>query len=105
MQPDVVLRLRLRTTAEGERKGPVFVNPGMHFGCPLVIERQYFDCRWLQGDRVLDLGYEHCVPVKFLSFALVAPLLAVGKEIQMWESGIFADGVFTEVCRDPDSQY
>ena len=81
MQPDVVLYLRLRTTAEGGRNGPVFINSGMHFGCPLVIDGQYFDCRWLVDGRALELGQEHDVPVKFLFFALVAPLLAVGKEI------------------------
>jgi len=56
MQPDAVLRLHLRTTAEGGRKGPVLVTPGMHFGCPLVIEDRYFDCRWLVEGRVLELG-------------------------------------------------
>lgn len=94
MQPDVVLRLRLRTTAEGGRNGPVFINPGMHF-----------DCRWLVDGRALELGHEHDVPVKFLSFALVAPLLAVGKEIQMWEGGVFADGVIADTCQTPDSRH
>ena len=105
MQPDVVLHLRLRTAAEGGRNGPVFINSGMHFGCPLVIDGQYFDCRWLVDGRALELGQEHDVPVKFLSFALVAPLLSVGKEIQMWEGGVFADGVITDICRTPDSQH
>ncbi|MBZ5796089.1 hypothetical protein K8353_38845 [Burkholderia contaminans] len=73
--------------------------------CPLVIDGQYFDCRWLVDGRALELGHEHDVPVKFLSFALVAPLLAVGKEIQMWEGGVFADGVITDICRTPDSQH
>ncbi|MDN7875966.1 hypothetical protein [Burkholderia aenigmatica] len=105
MQPDAVLRLRLRTTAEGGRNGPVLVNPGMHYGCPLVIEGQYFDCRWLVEGRTLELGHEHDVPIKFLSFALVAPHLAIGKEIQMWEGGVFADGVITDICRTPDSHH
>ncbi|WP_233829567.1 hypothetical protein [Paraburkholderia sp. ZP32-5] len=105
MQPDVVLRLRLRTTAEGGRNGPVFVNPGTHFGCLLVIEGQHFDCRWLLEGRHLKLGHEHNVPVKFLSFALVAPLLAVGKGVQMWEGKVFADGVITDICRTPDAEY
>ena len=105
MQPDVLLRLRLRTTAERGRYGPVFVNPGTHFGCPLVIEGRHFDCRWLLKGRLLELGHKHDVPVKFLSFAPVAPLLAVGKEIQMWEGKVFADGVITDICRTPDSQY
>lgn len=72
----------------------------MHFGCPLLIDGEYFDCRWLLDGRILELGHAHQVAVKFLFFALVASLLAVGKAIQMWDGRVIADGVITEVCKN-----
>lgn len=48
----------------------------------------YFKKVLVSSDTWGRSNHEHDVPVKFLSFALVAPLLAVGKETQMWGRGL-----------------
>jgi len=90
MQPDIVLEVRLRTTAEGGRQT---VLEGERYGCPLLVDGDAFDCRLLLAGRKFELGRTYEVPIKFLTRDLVLPRLYVGKSVQLWEGKIIGDGV------------
>ena len=85
MNHDAVIRVRLLTRAEGGRTIPV---SGKHFGCPLIIDDEYFDCRLILMDMELQLGLSYDVPVVFLDAATVMPKLKIGKQLSLWEGKI-----------------
>lgn len=90
--PDGTIKVRFKTTAEGGRRGPVVITDGFHYGCPLLIDSEYFECRLLVTNTTLELGVDYELPVKFLHPDLVMPLLAVGKPIVLWEGKEVATG-------------
>ena len=53
MQPDAVVEVRMNTTAEGGREGPV---RGPVYGCVMFVDGEGFDCRLMVGDEELRLG-------------------------------------------------
>lgn len=83
MKPDIYIKVRFKTSAEGGRKtsvkrkspsGPDF------YACPLIIDNKTYDCRLLIGDNEMELGKYYEVPVKFLDIDLALPSLSVGKK-------------------------
>lgn len=89
MKPDAVIEIRLKNTEEGGRKGAVI---GDFHGCVLLIDGEAFDCRLILRGRRLELGETYEVAVKFLNRDLVAPKLAVGKPLSLWEGKEIATG-------------
>jgi hypothetical protein len=55
LTPDVIIEVRFKTSAEGGRQGNVEIalTP---YGCPLIVDGEAFDCRFLLKERVLELG-------------------------------------------------
>jgi hypothetical protein len=94
MRPDIILRVRLRTSQEGGRHSAV---SGKHYGCPLFVGSEAFDCRFLLDGRVLLLGEEYDLPVKFLNRSLVWPKLFVGQTVRLWEGKVIGDGTVVEL--------
>ena len=100
MEPDIYIKVRFKTTAEGGRKtsvkrksplGPDF------YACPLIVDDKAYDCRLLIGDNEIELGKYYDIPIKFLNIDLVLPSLSVGKKITLWEAKEIADGEVTRI--------
>jgi hypothetical protein len=89
MTPDITIEVRLKTPAEGGRSHSII---GSHFGCPMFIGGEAFDCRLLTNGRTLELGEVYEVPVKFLNADLALPKLTPGMEIALWEGKEIATG-------------
>ncbi len=97
--PDIIARVRL--FSEGRRHKPI---PAVCFGCPLVFDREAFDC-WLLLDRVgisLCPGKTADVPVAFLNPQHIKPRLHKGDHFTLWEFGDFAEGEVLEVIEGQD---
>lgn len=89
MQPDAVIQIRFKTTAEKGRQAAV---SGNVYGCPLFVDGEAFDCRLYLEGRTLDLGKTYEVGVKFLNPQLAMPHLSPGKAISLWEGKEIAIG-------------
>lgn len=100
LAPDVIVKIRLRTSEEGGRASDIHISSVSPYGCPLYVDGRYFECRWLlQDGQLLHLGAEYIVPLKLLQAHLVAPFLLPGSAIQMWEGKVIADGMIQSLCR------
>jgi hypothetical protein len=97
MQPDALIRVRFKTTAEGGREHGVGGCAVPFYAAPLLVDEQAFDCRLLLEDRVLELGETYEVPVKFMSPDLALASLVPGKAIGLWEGREVATGQFVRV--------
>lgn len=101
MKPDIYIKVRFRTNAEGGRKTPLKrkISLGADFyACPMIVDGKAYDCRLLIGDKELALGEYYEIPVKFLDRDAVSPNLAVGKIIILWEGKQVAEGEITKIC-------
>ncbi|WP_423197598.1 MULTISPECIES: hypothetical protein [unclassified Cupriavidus] len=98
MQPDIIARVTMFTPDAGGKASGI---PATRYGCPLFIENQGFDCRLLldQVHHGLTPGNTAEVPIKFLYFDLVRPLLSPGVRFTLWEMRHFAEGEILQVCR------
>ncbi len=96
MTPDIKVKLRLLTTAEGGRKSGI---PETQFGCPLFHCGEAFDCRLLldQMGGGLELGEVKVVPIKFMSPDKIKGRLKEGDSIRLWEGKDIAEGEILEV--------
>jgi hypothetical protein len=89
MKPEIILEVSFKTPEEGGRKNPVV---GPQYGCPILIDGEYFDCRMLLDTTQLILGKIYRLPVQFLSPHLVLPKLSIGKVVGLWEGKIIGSG-------------
>ena len=84
MMPDIYIKVKFKTTAEGGRKTSVKrkspLGPDFYYACPLVIDDKAYDCRLLIGDNEIELGKYYEIPVKFLNTDLAIPSLSIGKK-------------------------
>ncbi|WP_303907142.1 hypothetical protein [Thiohalomonas denitrificans] len=95
MKTEAVIRVRFLTPEEGGRKTPI---EGERYGCPLMLNGQGFDCRFvLDGYACFELGKSYEIPVKFLNPVLALKELREGTEISLWEGKIIARGVVIKV--------
>lgn len=94
MKPDAIIKVRFKTTAEGGRQGAIVIPelPEHHYGCPLFIEGEAFDCRLLVVGRTLQLGESYELPIKFLNPDRVVSKLSPGKPVTLWEGKDIATG-------------
>jgi len=94
MKPDVIIKVRFKTTAEGGRQGAIVIPNCMEhqYGCPFFVEGEAFDCRLLIAGETLKLGETYELPVKFLRPDLVLPKLSVGTSVTLWEGKDIATG-------------
>ena len=91
MKPDAIIEVRLKTTAEGGRQGAIVVAK-RPFGCPLFVDGEAFDCRFLIERQTLELGSTYELPIKFSHPELALPKLSVGKSVTLWEGKDIATG-------------
>ena len=91
MKPDILIKVRFKTTAEGGRQGPIVIAE-KPYGCPLFVEGEAFDCRLLVNPQTLHLGETYELPVKFLNPDLALPKLSPGKAVRLWEGKDIATG-------------
>jgi len=91
MKADVIIEVRLKTTAEGGRLEAIRIAE-KPYGCPLFIDGEGFDCRLLLTHQTLELGEVYELPVKFLRGDLALPKLSVGKPVTLWEGKEIAIG-------------
>ncbi len=83
MKPDARISFQLLSPNEGGRKTSI---QGNAYGCPLLIDEEYFDCRFMLGNSVnYESGSCYEVDVKFLRLDLVSSRLQVGAPIELWE--------------------
>lgn len=95
MKPDIYIRIQFKTTTDGGRKTPVV---GDFYACPLILDREAYDCRLVIEGKTLELGYPYEVPVKFLNWERIKPHLVVGANIVLWEGKDVAHGWVTKIC-------
>lgn len=91
MEPDAIIRVRLKTTAEGGRQSAILVGKDP-FSCPLFVDGEAFDCRLLITNQTLKLGGTYELPIKFLRSDLALPRLLLGKSVTLWEGKDIATG-------------
>jgi len=90
MKPDVLIQVRFLTSAEGGRAAGIF---GSRYGCPLFVDGQGFDCRFiLKANTCLELGMTYDIKIKFLNPDLALPHLEEGTPISLWEGRTIATG-------------
>jgi hypothetical protein len=100
MKADIIAEIRFKTTAEGGRTMPVGLGKVSFYSCPLFIDEQSFDCRIFLDAKVLELGKTYKLPVKFMNFETVLPLLSIGKQVVLWEGKEIGNGKVLEVIND-----
>ena len=101
MRPDAIVKVRFRTEVEGGRRKPVW---GPHFGCPMEIGNEKFDCRLYPGGRTLEAGTLYEVAVKFLCPDNAKPKLSRVGEFTLWEGRTIADGQLVRICNGEDCE-
>ena len=94
MNPDAFITVRFKTTAEGGRQGAIVIpeRPEYHYGCPLFVDGEAFDCRLLITGQTLQLGETYELPIKFLNPDLAVSKLSPGKLVTLWEGKDIATG-------------
>jgi hypothetical protein len=91
MRPDIIIEVRFMTTNEGGRTGAIMITTAP-YGCPLFVDGEAFDCRFLLEDQILELGCTYEVPIKFLRPDLALPKLSIGFPVKLWEGKDIATG-------------
>jgi len=96
IKPDIVAQVRFYANEEGGRKEPTGKD---FFGCPLLINNQYYDCRLLLFEiGAVYSGQTVIVPIKFLDSQTVLQFIKVGDEFWLWDRRIFAEGKVIELA-------
>jgi hypothetical protein len=93
MSPDLLLRVKLKTTAEGGRSGDVV---GPDYRCPLIVGGRGFDCRFLPFDRLI-LGVEKNIQVKLLNKDLAISHMVIGQRIELWEGRVIGVAIVLKI--------
>jgi len=89
---EITIRVRFLTTEEGGRINPLNGNLYDHHGCALIIDGEAFECRLWLSKILYELGNAYELPLQFLNWNMVKPLLQVGKACKLWEGKISAEG-------------
>ncbi len=101
MEPDIYIKVRFKTSAEGGRKTPLKRKTPLgpdFYACPMMINGKAYDCRLLIENKEMELGKYYEIPVKFLNKDLALPNLSIGANITLWEGKDIADGQVTRIC-------
>jgi hypothetical protein len=91
MKPDVIIKVRFKTTKEGGRRGPIIIGE-KPYGCPLIVDGEAFECRLLVNAQTLRLGGVYEIPVKFLNPSMALSKLSPGRCVSLWEGKDIAIG-------------
>ena len=88
--PDIIAKIRFRTTAEGGRNGPILTDTlrGM-----FVLGSEVFDCLLMLGEiGTVHLGETVTVPMRFLVADLLRGRLEPGSKFHLRDYRVIADG-------------
>lgn len=96
IEPDLIVQVRFKTPEEGGRTSPV---SGGFYGCPFIVDDEWFDCRLLLSDLRIQPGQTYEVPVKFLNWQLVSCKVYDGKVFALWDGKEVATGKVLRVMR------
>ena len=95
MKPEAVIRVRFLSTEDGGRESPIV---GDKYGCPLMVNEEGFDCRFvLNKHSHFELGEVYEIPVKFLNPELALEALQEGAKITLWEGKVIARGMVIKI--------
>jgi hypothetical protein len=97
VEPDIIIKVRFSTPEEGGRRAAVQPSIVDYYGCPFIVGGEAFDCRLLLQGRRLELGETYEIPVKFLNWRLVGPILAEGTPFVLREGEDVATGTVTRI--------
>ena len=78
--PNAIAEIALLSTEDGGRSQAIGTE--IQYGCPLLIDGEYFDARF-RFTKPVHPGESATSPIWFLSLALVAPRLEVGKQFSL----------------------
>jgi hypothetical protein len=94
LKPDIFIEVRFKISAEGGRQTAITIpeDADCHYGCPLFVDGEGFDCRLLVKGMTLELGQTYELPVKFLCPDLALPKMLMGKSVTLWEGKHIAVG-------------
>ena len=94
IKPNILVKVRFFTTIEGGRETAI---QGEYYRCPLFIDGEASECRFLLYGQRIELGKTYNLPVKFLWIENVVHKFTVGKEVLPWEAGIIGRGEIIEI--------
>lgn len=99
LNPEALMKIRLYTSEEGGRNGPIF---SKYYSCPLLLDvnDNLYDCRIILNGITMNLGEEYVVPVKFLDFENAKRKIIIGKEILIWEGRWIGRGEIIKLYPD-----
>lgn len=90
MRHDAIISIRFLPAEEGGRSGPI---EGERYGCPLLFEKQAFDCRFCcEVPFIFELGNRYEIPIKFLNRDKALAILAPGSRVALWEGKVIGVG-------------
>jgi len=99
-KPDVRIRVRFLLTEEGGRKSDIATTT-YEYGCPIMIDNLYFDCRFRGNEqKYFKPGEWYSINIKFLDAENALPHFLVGKSILLWEGKTIAEGFVEEVLEN-----
>lgn len=95
-RPDIITKIRFRTTAEGGRNRPILTDT---LRCMFVLGLEVFDCLLMFGEIVpVQLGETITVPMRFLVADLLRGRLSPGDKFYLRDYRVIADGEIESVC-------
>lgn len=87
---DALIKVRFLTPQEGGRNHDIV---GEKYGCPLMINDEGFDCRFvLDTEKHFILGETYNINIKFLNPYHAGKVLKEGQKITLWEGKTIATG-------------
>lgn len=92
--PEIEAELEVLPFDQSPRQGPLRDDVVGHFGCPMMLGQEAFDCRMTFPDAggSVALGKTARALIQFLSPTLVLPRLSPGSTFELWEMGVVARG-------------
>ena len=93
-KPHIYAKLKFYTTEEGGRKAPT---NHKWFGCPSIINNQYYDCILLLFSfGSINPGDTVNVPIVFINRDVLR-ILNEGDCIKLWDGRIIAEGIVNKI--------
>lgn len=94
VSPDIFANVKLYPTSEGGKRLSITGD----FSCPAKIGETFYDCRMFLEKRLVSPGTtEMRVPIKFLNWPDVKPLLQKGTTFFIWEGKIVGEATVDEL--------
>jgi hypothetical protein len=100
MSEDIIAEVHLFETEDGGKRWPA----RNRFGCPININGESFDCRFLLEDGMsISPGATATLKIKFLRPDLVLPLLEIGTVFRLWEGRFIGTAKVLSIAASPSS--